>query len=160
MTSSYPAVSVAQCLLIVSMLGCGGNARDQLPLVPVHGAVTLDGKPLGNTMVTFVPAGNTKGQGASGVSDAEGKYELAVSAKQKGTPVGEYRVVASKLIMPDGSDFPRNSSVAPIDSPARESLPPCYSNADKTILKATVPEGGTTVDFPLKSQGPTKGTKR
>ncbi len=54
--------------------------------------------------------------------------------------------------MPDGSDFPLDSDVAPMDSPAKEVLPGIYSDMDQTTLKATVPEGGGTIDFALKSR--------
>ncbi len=68
-----------------------------------------------------------------------------------GVPVGEYRVTIIKLEMPDGSDFPANSDIAPMDSPARQILDDRYSDDRQTILTATVPVGGDEIDFPLES---------
>ena len=42
--------------------------------------------------------------------------------------MGEYRVVITKMVMPDGSDF-LPSAVPPIDSPAKQVLPAKYSVA-------------------------------
>ena len=88
--------------------------------MPVSGTVTLDGKPLSGVMVSFIPTGSTRGTGAGGYTDKAGKYELTATHGGKGTPVGEYRVLAAKLVMPDGSDFPVGSNIPPIDSPAKQ----------------------------------------
>jgi hypothetical protein len=69
-----------------------------------------------------------------------------------GAPVGSYKVVISKLKRKDGSDFPLDSPEGPMDAGADESLPPIYSDPEKTTLTADVPAGGGTVDFPLKSK--------
>jgi hypothetical protein len=145
-------------LVATAIIGCGARDTDSLRRVPVSGTITLDGKPLGNTEVTFIPTGNTKGRGATGFTTAEGRFELSVSNGRPGVPAGEYRVVLNKLVMPDGSDFPLNSPVPPIESPARELLPACYSNAESTTLTAMVPEGGSTIDFSLSMRGAKLGS--
>jgi len=131
--------------------GCGGGAADLPELVPAGGKVTLDGAPLAGAQVTFVPVGTTRGNDVNGYSDEAGRYELE-SRHGAGAPVGEYRVVITKLVMPDGSDFPVDSDVPPMDSPARQILPPQYSDFDQTVLKATVPQGGShRLDFALEA---------
>ena len=139
------------CLMFV-VAGCGGNVSDLPKLMPVGGTVTLDGKPLANAMIAFVPSGSTRGTGANGRTDTVGKYELATRSGEKGAPAGEYRVVVTKLVMPDGTDFPANSAVAPINSPAKQILPAKYSMAGQTVLRAKVGEGGTVIDFPLTAK--------
>jgi len=138
-------------LLVIVTVGCGGTNANLPPLVPVSGTVTLDGELLCGAVVRFVPVGSTRGTGAGGHTDESGKYELVSRHGGNGAAVGEYRVVITKLVMPDGSDFPLDSEVPPIESPAKDILPPAYHDMKQTPLKATVPEGGTTVDFALFS---------
>jgi hypothetical protein len=144
----------ASALLWAGIVGCGGGPKADLPkLVPVSGTVTLDNKPLSGATVTFVPVGSTRGRGCYGGTDADGRYELMYDAKHKGAPSGEFAVTCSKFVMPDGSDFPRDSKVSPWESNAKELLPPCYSQDGMSELKATVPpDGGKNLDFKLTSK--------
>jgi hypothetical protein len=119
-------------------------------LVPNRiGTVTLDGKPVTGALVTFIPTGSTRGKGAYGVTDASGRYELAEDGSSKGVPAGEYRVVCNKWVMPDGSDLPRDSKVAPDEAGAKEFFPRKYSSEAETELRATVSASGGTIDFKL-----------
>ena len=138
--------------LAFTVVGCGGSASDQPKLMPVRGMVVLDGKPLSGAVVAFDPTGSTHGTGAYGHTDKAGKYELATRSGGKGSPVGDYRVVVTKLVMPDGSDFPANSKVAPIDSLAKQILPARYGMIGQTMLRATVRDGANTIDFPLSAK--------
>lgn len=133
--------------------GCGGKSDAGLPkLVPVSGTVTLDGKPLAGAMVSFLPVGATRGRMCYGATGADGRYELIYDDKHKGAPEGEFAVLCNKWVMPNGSDFPRDSKVSPMDSGARELLPPRYSLDGTSELKATVPAGGGKIDFKLTSK--------
>lgn len=132
--------------------GCGGRNPKLPPLVPVEGTVTLDGQPLEGAYVQFHPVGETRGTGAAANTGAEGRYELIAPDRSKGAPVGQYRVTISKLVMPDGSPYSAADGLAPMDSPAREAVPEPYSDFERTVLVATVPEDGGTIDFPLTSK--------
>ena len=135
-------------VLLAVCAGCGGRAN--LPdTVPVSGKVTLNGRPLSGASVTFVPTGATRGDGGFGMTDQDGRYKLRYLRGAAGVPVGQYRVVISKRLMPDGSDAVEGRDVAPIESPAHEVLPPKYSNEEHSTLSATVPAGGRTIDFSL-----------
>jgi hypothetical protein len=143
------------CLLtagfsIAFICGCGGRGGNLPELVPVQGTVTLDGKPLTGAEVAFIPAGDTRGSGATGYTKEDGKYELAAPKGVKGAPAGDYKVVITKRVMPDGSDFPPGSQVGPMDSPARQILPPQYSAPEQTKLTAKVTKWGGPIDFALK----------
>jgi hypothetical protein len=143
----------AVVLLALALLGCGQSRDPNLPdLVPVSGQVTLDGNPLANASLMFVPTGSTPGTGSGAVTDAKGKYELRTSHDGIGAPVGQYKVIISKLVLSDGSDYKLDSGVSPMDAGADESLPAQYSDPDQTILTANVPEGGGPIDFPLNSK--------
>jgi len=145
------AITTYACLLLI-VSGCGNKDSGQLKLMPVGGTVTLDGKAISGVMLSFVPTGSTRGTGANGCTDRAGKYELTTVRGGKGMPVGEYKVIAVKMVMPNGSDLPRNSEVPPILSAAKQILPPVYSDSAKTVLRATVGEGDNTVDFSLISK--------
>ena len=135
--------------LLPWLVGCGGSNYEGPQLWPVTGTVTLAGKPLSGVTLHFVPTGGTIGNGATGYTDQDGKYQLVTTRGFPGTPAGDYRVVAQKLVMPDGSDFPADSIVGPMDSPARQVLPSRYSIRGKSVLKATVIQGPNAIDFLL-----------
>ncbi len=141
--------------ILVLACGCRGESRyDSLPeMVPVTGTVTLDGKPLARATLTFTPIGATKGQICSGITDEQGRYEAMLNKEHKGLAVGEFQVVCNKWVLPNGKDFPADSKVPPWELGAKELLPPRYSQEGLSVLKATVPPGGGTIDFALKSSG-------
>jgi hypothetical protein len=139
-------------LFTAALTACSGRNSGLPQLVPVSGTVTLDQEPLSGAMVAFIPSGNTRGQGATGYTDEQGRYELRAADGREGAPAGEYRVIVTKLVMPDGSDFPIDAGIAPMDSPARQILPARYSDDRQTILTAVVPERGGTADVPLVSE--------
>jgi len=115
----------------------------------VEGKVTVDGEPLAGAHVEFYPIGDTRGTGATARTNKDGHYEIVARHGGPGTPVGDYRVMINKLTMPDGSDFPLDSEVAPIDAGAVQIMPPRYSSRQTTALRAHVPAGGGSVDFRL-----------
>jgi hypothetical protein len=115
--------------------------------MPVHGAVTLDGKPLSGADIMFVPVGDTQGTGASGFTDKEGKYEVRDRRGDKGVPAGQYHVSIQKNGLLGGLTVRHDSKGPPASLPPG----PPISNEKPWILKATVPDGGGTLDFPLKS---------
>lgn len=137
-------------LCLVAVGGCGRDAR--LPeLVPLEGQVTLDGQPLSHGSVTFLPSGDTKGRGGAAITDENGRYELEEQDGTLGVVVGSYRVVVSKLVNPDGSDF-TGEDLGPMDTSARELLPAKYSDLSQSELTAEVPPGGGNIDFQLTSE--------
>lgn len=143
-------VRVASLLLLLA--GCGSRDPNLPDLVPVTGTITLDDKPASNTTIIFLPTGPSNATGIGGATDAAGKYMLRTAHNGDGAPVGDYKVVISKLTRKDGSDFPLDSPEGPMDAGADESLPPVYSDPAKSTLTAKVPAGGGTLDFPLKSK--------
>src|SRR5437879_5932382 len=84
--------------IVVAMLaGCGKDAGVGEKLVPVVGAVTVNGQPLTTGGVTFHPdvaKGNNTQHLPAGVLDAEGKYKLLTATKE-GAPPGWYKVTVS-----------------------------------------------------------------
>jgi hypothetical protein len=131
--------------------GCGKPVDPSL--VPVTGTATVDGQPLTNATVTFIPKDGTPGFGGSGKTDSSGTFRLTGSRDNApGIPPGEYRVAISKRLMPDGSEVPANDNTPPMNSPAKECLPVGYSNPATTQLTATVKPGAGPIDFPLRAK--------
>lgn len=132
--------------LVCCLMGCSGSSGPVLPkTVPVSGIVTLDGKPLSNAMVVFIPTGSTGGIGSSGYTDKEGKFELQTasgSVKTPGAPPGTYRVVANKFKNPDGTEYPADGKEGPATSGATETLPMHISDYIQGGTPATIPPTG------------------
>jgi hypothetical protein len=74
-------------LLLVLLLGCGGGGPQ---VAPVTGTVTLDGRPLPNAEVMFVPEGGGRASTARTVDG--GQYELLFKRGQNGALVGPHTV--------------------------------------------------------------------
>jgi hypothetical protein len=137
--------------LLVLLIAIGCNKRPNLPpQYPVSGTITLDGKPLGGAGIMFLPRGETRGTGAFAMTDAAGKYSLKTDYGGPGAPNGEYAVTISKVVNRDGTPYVPNPNAA--EAGERETLPGTYSDSMKTVLTATVPKGGDTINFDLKSK--------
>lgn len=148
MKSTATMTAILVVMVPCVLAGCGGRDANLPKLEPVSGTVTLDGQPLSGAVVQFVPVGTTRGSGASAVTGTDGTYSLKSPEGDAGVPAGEYRVVISKEAMPDGSDPP--AGVPPADSGAQETLPPKYSDYERSEIKKTVFEGGGTIDIEMK----------
>ncbi|WP_425616965.1 hypothetical protein NA78x_000630 [Anatilimnocola sp. NA78] len=141
------ALPLAICLCFS---GCGGSGPSTLP---VTGVVTLDGQPCEGALVSFVPQETTGGNGGTGLTDSTGKYVTKLQdGKTPGLLPGKYKVMISKFVRPDGSLFVATGDEAPIDSNARELLPPRYSDYQYTTLQAQIDAAATPHNFDLKSK--------
>ena len=144
-------------VVFLFLAGCSsGGQPPKLPdPVTVTGTVTLDDKPIDGVAVRFAPTTDLGYHGATGQTDASGKYELFTDIgngqSRPGAVPGSYIVYVSRLVRPDGSLAPLNSKEPPMMSGARESLPMKYST-DKERLMYVVPEGGGTFDIQLDSK--------
>ncbi|MDR3633274.1 MAG: carboxypeptidase-like regulatory domain-containing protein [Isosphaeraceae bacterium] len=149
----YVQAAIWGAALLLGAAGCGGGQQSTVALVPAVGTVTIDGAPLPEAVVQFIPAGETRGQGGSGLTNAEGAYKAATPFGEPGLPTGEYKVVISKRALPTGT------GAAAAAGPDAEVLAPAYSDMAKTTLKARVPAGGeATNDFALRAvKKPPKG---
>lgn len=132
--------------------GCAADDGDGLALdvVPVKGLVLLNGKPAAGVAVTFVPDGETVGQECTGGTDDAGNFTLKpIRGKGEGAPPGDYKVVLNRWVKPDGTVVPFNSPEPPANLLAVESLPPKYSVAASSELKAKVPDEGGEFKFEI-----------
>jgi hypothetical protein len=139
-------------LMMFVLLGCGESVAPppKEDLVPVSGTVKVGGQPVEGVLVSFVPSGDTTGQGASGVTDSAGHYALVHNVTKKpGAPVGNYVVSLSKWVMPDGSAAPQNQP--PHRTGAKNLIPDRWGEQvpGGRGNTANVAAGGTTLDFDI-----------
>ncbi|QDU50835.1 carboxypeptidase-like regulatory domain-containing protein [Gimesia panareensis] len=120
--------SAGLCLGVMLLCSaCGGS--DAPDLGNVTGTITLDGAPLADANVTFMPE---KVRASSAKTDSAGKYELIYIRDEKGAALGDHKVVVSKLVN------------------EKETIPPNYS--DETELTAVVKSGDNEINFDLSSK--------
>jgi hypothetical protein len=134
--------------LLTAVAGCGGDAK----YVPVSGRVMMDGKPLPNAAVAFIPLGSDgrepAGYGSVGVTDAEGRYTLRVNSQQlqtDGALVGKHRVQITTGV---SESLAREYTGPTEDGGPPPKFPKDYRRVperynDKSELTFEVPPGGT-----------------
>jgi hypothetical protein len=136
-------------ILIVFQSGCGGRG-DQPELGEVTGTIKLDGKPLSGITVVFQPE---SGRPASGVTDAEGNYELTYIRQTKGAKVGPNRVEIAPSEDGESEEAEAEEGESEsVTSPTRSGKPtiPARYNV-RSELKVDVKAGTNTFDFDLES---------
>jgi hypothetical protein len=125
-------------LVVLSLTGCG-ERRSGTAIV--RGKVTLNGKPVPNGTVNFIPE---MGPSATGEIQPDGSYTLTTYKPGDGAVLGAHKVVI--VAMAD------NAGMLP---EARSPLPPPivpvkYTSPATTDLTAQVEDKENTIDFDLK----------
>lgn len=135
----------AWALLSLCLAGCGSDDT-----VAVKGSVQLDGKPLEGAAVEFQPTADTKGAGGTGATDASGNFFVVSPQGVKGLTPGTYKVTVSKSHLKKAVG--ENQQFAATKSDFIETLPPIYSDSERTVLTATVGRDGKPVELRLESK--------
>jgi hypothetical protein len=78
--------------LIVCLWGC--SRGDGLTIAPVEGKIVMNGQPLPNVGVTFLP--NGAGPSASGNTNELGEFKLRTAEPGDGAVVGGHKVVLGR----------------------------------------------------------------
>lgn len=142
--------------LLWAFLACGAilaaGCSSKTKLVTVKGKVMVGDKPLRGGIVTFVPdeaKGNKSKDGAVGMIQSDGSYELHTEDKE-GAPPGWYKVVVRTGMMP-GADV----KLPPKDAAAKEAEPqvqvnPKYGSAETTDLSIEVVDSAKAGAYDLK----------
>ena len=116
-------------------LGCGKAGTK------FTGVVTLDGKPVGNAVVQFFPERSEGGRTAATVTDATGRFDVAVAPVAYRVTIVAERTVGQKA---DDASPTMMADVREVITPVR------YRDAKTSPLTAKAVEGKmTVVDFPL-----------
>jgi hypothetical protein len=136
------------CLLAVAgsfgmlLAGCGGQGPLRLQL---QGTVTLDGQPLPDGAISFLPVSGENGVAAGGAI-AAGRYLIKAGG---GPTPGEYRVEILRM-EPTGEKQPDSLGDGETDV-LRNAIPARYNETSE--LRATVTaEGPNQFDFSLSTK--------
>jgi hypothetical protein len=130
-------------LALVGLSACADSGPE---LAEVAGSVQLDGRPLEEGSIQFIPVEGTKGPGAGGIV-ANGKYRIA---RAKGVTVGRnrvelrgFRTTGRKVQDPTG----------PPGALAEERVQafPAEYNDRSTVVK-DIQAGSNTIDFDVYSK--------
>ena len=81
--------------LAFTFTGCGYRRPPQVKTI---GTVTLDGEPVAQASLMFIP---DSGRPASGNTNTNGAFELSSYGGNDGLPAGNYQVTVSKLVLKD-----------------------------------------------------------
>lgn len=133
---------LAVAAILATIGGCGTS---KFRYAPVSGQVLLDGDPVPNARIVFMPvaAGTEKEAGpySNGTTDAEGHYTLSTVAPRprRGAVVGTHRVIVSTR---KSHLDPENPDVEIIE--AEELIPAPYYDYRNTPLTIEVSSEGTS----------------
>jgi len=88
-------------LLMAANAGCNSDSREQAGTAKVHGEITLDGLPVDQAKVIFLPVDLRSRTGklmplAFGLTNSDGKFELKYSDGVDELIAGKYTVIISK----------------------------------------------------------------
>ena len=135
MTSFSQLISpslVATAVLVLT--GCGEQDRGLL-----SGTVKVNGEPAGPGTITLEPVDSTRA-GATAFFGEDGRYDVMSAGREKGAPVGEYRV-----LIHSGEEFGAES----VGPPPESKIPSRYGTPGGSDLTVTIEPGNNTRDFDL-----------
>ncbi len=127
-------------LAVVVLAGCGAGGPE---IAYVTGKVTMDGKPLPNATVVFVPE---NGRPAGATTDEEGEYVLNFAQGRKGAIPGESTI---RIMTFRDADQDENGKSIP-GSP--ETVPAKY-NTESTLTFHVEAGKKNVANFELESGG-------
>jgi hypothetical protein len=132
-----PTAQLIVCLVALTLGGCSRG----VPLGQVEGTVRLDGAPISDVMVTFIPEDRKLPQ-STAFTDSDGRFHLRCNNGSMGAAIGRHRVVVIDAAQaPSGKTKDDDELPEGKDAPASR-IPVNYGRADKTPLRQAV-EGGT-----------------
>jgi len=148
MDKSFPASSCwFAAALLLAITVCGPSPVD------VHGRVLLDGAPLDEAVISFIPQG-IEGQRESMAGVEHGRYDFAPAG---GLLPGKYRVEVADAPPVDPSGMASHAAAAAESQSHRMPMTPSFSERRKfphrysynSPLTATVSPENTRFDFEL-----------
>ena len=137
-------------VLAFTFTGCGYRRPAQ---VKTTGTVTLDGEPVAQASLMFIP---DSGRPASGNTNTNGAFELSSYGGNDGLPAGNYRVTVTKLVLKDkyqqqlkkletqadeAAESGEESEAVDIefsDNAYKNELPEKYADLDTTDINVTI----------------------
>ncbi len=145
-TESMKLCIVAVAMLLICSAGCSGEPAKP-KMGKVSGRVVFNGEPVEGAIVTFIAPGAPRF--ASGVTDAEGTFELTTFEKGDGAVVGDCVVTVAKTEAGSGPKNAEDLAKGIPVVPAKQLLPEKYSSVGKSPIKETVTEGVNNIQLEL-----------
>ncbi|OWK42942.1 DUF4198 domain-containing protein [Fimbriiglobus ruber] len=150
------AILDSRLVVTCFLLALAGCAPKLPPIVPVEGVVTINGQPLANAAVTFIPLLDHFGMEAVSVAttDAQGKFTLICKQnEQPGAVAGTHLVMVRELPVPkEMRRVIQDGRV--IDAYYAKSgnrpIPPDYKSTAHTPLRVEISRATPTVTLELK----------
>jgi hypothetical protein len=134
------SVVVGTGLLALVCLGCGDSGPE---IASVEGKVTLDGAPLPNAAVVFIPE---NGRPAGATTDADGNYVLNFTQGRQGAIPGknkvQIRTARDRSETPDGTPIPAVPEKLPIKYNTQSTLEFDVKPGEKNIANFELESGG------------------
>lgn len=143
MKSTIPVFSLSLIVLLISTVGCGGNASATPETFNVTGKVTYEGQPVGEGFVQVQDS--TSGRSAQGAIAADGTFSLQA-------PAGTYQVaVVPPTVEVDlGPDSPPSEEFK-----AMENIPDAYRTFNSGV-SVTVSGDMDNADIAMTKQAKKK----
>ncbi len=126
---------VALLCVLALVAGCGGA------LATPSGKVTLNGEPVADVSLTFLPAANPDAV-ASGVTGADGLYRLDFGTK-RGLATGKCTVRITRYTLKNGKPLPGGEQGTALKNDDKKSVRITY------VFEKDVTAGDATLDFEL-----------
>jgi len=156
------AVSMRLAMGLLLCTGCG----TKLPVAPVSGTITFEGKPLVGASITTQPIGadlTNPGSGSFAQTDDQGRFELElVKPAVKGAIIGAHRVMISPESGDKTANQPQRSAAGDYDYWTDDPHAQRAANYNKwpthftdgSLRLQVPPEGAADVRLDLKRQPP------
>jgi hypothetical protein len=121
---------------LILSVGCGKVDKNRVPVVPVDGTVSFDGKPLAGAMIVLHPknGGSNLAPAPRAQVEKDGSFRFTTYEAGDGAPPGEYiATIAWYKLVNQAGDVKAGPNV----------LPPKYSNPKNSPWQIRVAESGT-----------------
>lgn len=145
---------VVACLLV----GCDPDWPGPTKTANVKGSVTLDGRPLGDAQVTFIPIApmdgslETMAPMSYGTTDVHGQYSLQQADGKAGAVTGQHTVIISKPLSGQANDW--GDILMGEAEPTNDAVPDFYRQHGYLKRHVMPLPGSHQMDFDLSSIDP------
>jgi hypothetical protein len=130
--------SLMVLVTVLAMAGCGSSGPE---IAYVEGRITMDGKPLADATVVFVPE---NGRPSGATTDQDGNYVLNFAQGRKGALPGSSTVRI--MTMRDAGQDENGQTV-----PGRKETVPSQYNVESTLTFDVEPNQKNVANFELQS---------
>jgi hypothetical protein len=138
---------ISSALCILCLLGCADSGP---PTAEVSGTVRLDGRPIEEGSIQFIPVESSRGPSSGGVIQ-DGKYHIP---RKNGVIVGTNRVEL-RAFKNAGTKIQDPTAPPGVRTEARvQAFPPEFN--DRSTVVQEIRAGSNTIDFDVDTKGKRK----